>query len=174
MISNQCQNQMSFQGNLLRKGLRLPNQKFKEVAKLYAERTEGKPDLLLWGRTENNTEGKFYHAVTVFRGKDDIADIFTPDIKDMFKRLSPKKMADELVNLSKRAEANEKAGEIRGKIMETENRLKSVKSKLKQNPPENVAKNLKVIAERMEATIEANKKKLAKVKVPTVSGDWII
>lgn len=174
MISNQYQNQMSFQGNLLRKGLRLPNQKFREVARLYAERTEGKPDLLLWGRTQNNTEGKFYHAVTVFRGKDDIADIFTPDIKAMFKKLSPKKMADELVNLSRKADSQDEIAMLRGKINETQHRLNSVKSKLKQNQPENVAKNLRVIAERMEATIEANKKKLAKVKAPAVSGDWII
>ena len=174
MISNQYQNQMSFQGNLLKKGLNLPNQKFREVAQLYAQRTEGKPDLLLWGRTEQNESGKFFHSVTVYRGKEDIADIFTADLKYMFKKLSPKKLADELVNLSKKAEADNKAGEIRGRIIETESRLDSVKLKLKQNQPEEVARNLRIIAQRMEATIAANKEKLAKIKQPVVSGDWII
>ena len=174
MISNQYQNQMSFQGNLIKKGLRLPNQKFNEVAKLYQERTAGKPDLLLWGRTEQNESGKFFHSVTVYRGKEDIADIFTADLKYMFKKLSPKKLADELVNLSKKAEADNKAGEIRGRIIETESRLDSVKLKLKQNQPEEVARNLRIIAQRMEATIATNKEKLAKIKQPAVSGDWII
>ena len=174
MISNQYQNNLSFQGNLLKKGISIPEKKFKEVAKLYAEKTEGKPDLLLKGHTEHNDSGKFFHSVTVYRGKEDIADIFTADLKYMFKKFSPKKLANELVNLSKKAEADDKAGEIRGKIIETESRLDSVKLKLKQNQPEEVARNLRVIAERMEATIATNKEKLAKIKQPVVSGSWIV
>lgn len=174
MISNQYQNQMSFQGLLLKKGISLPEKKFKEVAKLYEERTAGKPNLFLQGHTEQNDSGKFFHSVTVYRGKEDIADIFTADLKYMFKKFSPKKLADELVNLSKKAEADDKAAEIKGKIIETESRLNSVKSKLKQNQPEEVARNLRVIAQRMEATIAANKEKLTKIKQPAVSGCWII
>lgn len=174
MISNQYQNQTSFQGNLLKKGLRLPNQKFRQVAEMYAQRTEGKPDLLLWGRTENNDAGQFYHSVTVYRGKEDIADIFTSDIKDMFKKLSPKKLADELVNLSRKADAQDEIAMLKGRISETQSRLNSVKLKLKQNPPEEAERNLQVIAQRMEASIEGNKKRLAKIKIPAVSGEWIV
>ena len=132
MISNQYQNQMSFQGNLIKKGLRLPNQKFNEVAKLYQERTAGKPDLLLWGRTEQNESGKFFHSVTVYRGKEDIADIFTADLKYMFKKLSPKKLADELVNLSKKAEADNKAGEIKLLHKEWKRQLPLIKKNLQK------------------------------------------
>ena len=173
MITNQ--NQTNFQGNLLKKGLNLPSQNFREVAQLYAARTEGKPDLKLVGHTENSDfDGKFYHSVIVYRGKEDIADIFTADIKNMFKKLSPKKLANELVNLSKRAEADDEIAELRKKINETQGRLNSVRSKLKQNQPDEVAKNLQVIAQRMEESIAGNKKRIEKVKKPSVSNAWII
>ena len=59
MISNQYQNRIQFQGNLLKAGIKLPQKKFNEVAKIYAEKTNGMSDLILLGRLEHNAEGRF-------------------------------------------------------------------------------------------------------------------
>jgi len=172
MISNQYQNQMSFQGNLLKQGIKLPEKKFREVAKIYAEKTEGKPDLTLVGHIENSDfDGQFYHSTTVFRGNNDIASMLTRSLKNMFD-LPSKKVAEELINLSRKFDPEDKANILKKEINDTKKRLMTVKLQLEQNQTEAVAKNLRVIAQRMDESIATKQKMLAKVEIPPVSGEW--
>ena len=175
MISNQYQNQLSFQGNLLKKGINIPEKKFKEVAKIYAEKTKGKPDLILVGSTENEIfSGKFFHFTTVYRGKDDIADIATISLKEMFRLFPSKKMADELVNVSRKTDLEDDAAILKRKIDNTKHRLKAVEVQIEKNKAPGVLSNLKVIAERMQDSIKNDEKRLARIQPKRVSKAWCI
>lgn len=174
MISNQYQNQVSFKGNLLKQGINLPEKAFSEAAKIYAEKTKGKPDLTLIGRMEHNDAGQFYHATTVYRGNDDIADILSSSLKDMFARVSPKKIAEDLVNISRKADPEDKANILKKEINDTKKRLMTIKLQLEQNQPADVEKNLKVIKSRMEASIAAKEKQYEKIKPTEPSWEWCI
>ena len=175
MISNQYQNQLSFQGNLLKKGINIPEKKFKEVAKIYAEKTKGKPDLILVGSTENEIfSGKFCHFTTVYRGKDDIADIATISLKEMFRLFPSKKMADELVNVSRKTDLEDDAAILKRKIDNTKHRLKAVEVQIEKNKAPGVLSNLKVIAERMQDSIKNDEKRLARIQPKRVSKAWCI
>ena len=172
MISNQYHNQQSFNGHLLKAGIKLPAQKFEEVAELYSKRTPGKPDLVIVGHVGNGDKGQFYHAATLFRGDEDIAGILSSSLKNMFEKLSPKKMADELVNLSRKADPEDKANILLSQIHAIQKRLMTIKLQLEQNQPKDVQKNLNVIKSRMESTILAKQKQYDRIKPGEVSGEW--
>lgn len=174
MISNQYRNQVNFQGNLLKQGINLPEKAFNEVAKIYAEKTKGKPDLSLVGRMEHNTAGQFYHATTAYRGSDDIADILSSSLKEMFEKVSPKKIAEELVNISRKADPEDKANILKKEINDTKKRLMTVKLQLKQNQPTEVEKKLKVLQNRMEASIASKQKQYEKIKPTEPSWEWCV
>ena len=174
MISNQYQNQPTFQGNLLAEGLKLPKRKFNEVAKIYSQRTAGKPDLILSGKRQQNELGRFYHATdALFNGKD-IATILTSTLKNMFETLSPKKMAAELVNLSMKFDPAYKANILRKEINDTKRRLLNIKFRIEHSQSPAATNRLQALAEIMERTIAKKEKQLAKFKPLEVSGDWHI
>ena len=174
MISNQYQNKLSFQGNLLKSGINLPEEKFKEVARLYAQKTAGKPDLTLIGRMEHNDAGQFYHATTVYRDNRDIADILSSSLRDMFERVSPKKIVEELVNISRKADPEDKANILKKEINATRKSLMTVKLQLEQDQPADVQRKLQVLKNRMEASIAAKEKQYARIRPTEPSCDWCV
>ena len=175
MISNQYQIQPSFQGNLLKKGLKLPQKKFNEVAKIYAEQTKGLPDLTLIGKTQNNDfNGQFYHATSVIIDGNDVASIITKDLKSMFKKLSTEKMAKELVNVTKISESIEKAFSLNKEIDKLKGKIESTRNQLKHTSDPLSAKRLQVLVDNMKANLakkEAQYEKLLQIKT-NASAEW--
>ena len=175
MISNQYQIQPNFQGNLLKQGLRLPEEKFNEVAKLYAEQTKGLPDLTLIGKTQNGDwSGRFYHETSAYINGDDVAIILTKSLKSMFEKFSAKKMAKELANVTKISESKDKASSLNKEICNLKGKIKNTKIKLKNTSDPISAKRLQVLIDNMEANLakkEAQHEKLLPNK-NSVSNEW--
>jgi len=174
MISTQYQNQPNFQGNLLKSGIKLPQKKFSEVAKIYAEKTTGTPDLMLAGRLENGYKGYFYHATDAVMNGEDVATILTSSLQSMFKNLSPKRIAEELINLTRKVDYADKANVLRREINDTQKRLINVKFKLERTQSPTEAKRLQTLIDRMEATIAKKENQYEKIKPNEISGEWSI
>lgn len=172
MISNQYQNQTNFQGNLLKTGIKLPQKKFNEVAKIFSERTFGKPDLTLLGRREQNEQGRFYHSIDAVINGNDVTSIPTKSFKSMFEYLSPKKIAEELINLSRKFDSKDKAYLLKKEINDAQKRLIGIKFQLEHISKPDVVKRLQTIISRMEASIAQKEKQYARIKPADISGEW--
>lgn len=172
MILNQYQNRTQFQGNLLKAGIKLPQKKFNEVAKIYAEKTNGMSDLILLGRLEHNAEGRFYHSTDAIINGEEVASIVTKSLKSMFKNLSPKKIAEELVNLTKKFDPKDKANILKREINDAQRKLIGLKFKLEHlSKPEDI-KIAKALIERMEACVSKKEKQYNKIKPNSISDEW--
>ena len=170
------QTSVSFKGNLLKEGLKLPQKKFNEVAKLYAEQTKGLPDLKLIGKRYNNMmDGFFYHATQAFMGNN-VATIDTGSFKNMFKDYSPKRIAEELINITKEFVKNQQFNKYTEEIDGLYTKLYSTERKLKQ-ATDSVDKNrLQALCEKIERTIEHKEEMIGDIKRSRceVSKEWSI
>jgi hypothetical protein len=177
MISNQYQNQPNFNGNLLKEGIRLPQKKFNEVAKIYAAKTKGMPDLTLKGiRSNSDFDGYFFHSTHAIMNGEDVASIVTGTLKSMFKDCSAKKTAREFVNITKGIASLKQEAKLVNEIADLQGRLQNLKLQIKHTENAISKKRLKVLLDRMETTLAKKQAELNKVRSEeiTVSGEWCI
>lgn len=172
MISNQYQNQPNFQGKLIKTGIKLPQKKFNEVAKIFEQKTAGKSDMILAGRQARNDLGRFYHNTDAIIDSEDVASIVTKSIKTMFKKSSPKKIAEELINLLRRFDPKDKALILSKEINAARKRLLAIKCQLEFTQNTDAVKRLQSVIERMEASITKKEAQYAKIKPARISDEW--
>ncbi len=172
MILNQYHNQLNFQGGLYYKGGKLPKKKFKEVAKIFAEKSIGKPDLTLSERLAIGDAGHLYHATDVIIQRTEVASISSDSLKSMFEKISPTKLATELINLSRKVDKKDIANVLKSEINEAQKRLYDVKCRFKHSQNPKNAERLQIIIERMTNSIINKEKKYANVEPKLISNEW--
>ena len=151
MILNQYQIQPNFQGNLLKEGLKLPQKKFNEVAKLYAEQTKGMPDLFLLGYKDSTTASYSKDAIENCKP---LATIETEILQNKFKDYSPIKIVKELVKIAKEFEASKKYDTLEKELDSLYADMNNIRTQLK-NTSDPVEKNqLRISLKKIELDID--------------------
>lgn len=185
MISNQYQIQPNFRGNLLKEGLKFPQKKFNEVAKIYAEKTKGMPDLHLHGM-QLYMDGHFYHSTYAIHSIEDIdksgcrALIKTGDLKQMFKDYSPVKMAEELANITRKFAAFKKLDNLDKELDSLYAKRNNIESQIKNSTNFAEKDDLQVLLDKIERNIEYKEEKVKNIKHKYIyaenefSKDWYI
>ena len=118
-ISNQYQT--NFQGNLYKTGLKLPQKKFNEVARIFEQKTKGLPDVTLEGKRNNNNDffGLFYYTVDYsVDGVKKIGEAFRPQFDEFFAQSAPKQIANKLANVIKYHYKEAKISSLHDKLVE--------------------------------------------------------
>ncbi len=175
--------QQSFQGSLINAGgVALPKGKFKEVAKIIEEKTQGLPDFVVSGASRNSDfDGLFYHSTSINSGGDEIAVAVTKDFKQFFKKSSPKQIANAIISLYKREQLSNSVALLSEQLERSNLRMANANKKvelMRASGNNEVADKFAVIAQNMQAKSELlatelnkAKEKLAKIKIP---GDFIV
>ena len=174
MISNQYQNQPNFRGHLLKAGIRLPEEKFEKVAELYSARTLGKPDLTIADQVANGDQGRLFHSTYLLRGDKEIATMSTKSFKRMFDSSSPKEITDELVNISRKTDPEDKASVLKREINSAHRRLLNVIFNLEKAQTAQAKKDYSIIKTLMEQSIAKKEKQYDRIKPGEISGEWCI
>lgn len=155
-VNNQA-NQPNFQGNLYRVGVKLPKKKFDEVAKLFAQKTEGFPDAVLVEETFKSIEGDMVKSTCLTSSNNlfDVA-ILTSDFNEKFNKYAPKTIANELANAWKSNFYENEISRLRNESEQAQKLLVGAKNKVKvmaESGRLNFAKNYVVIASSIDAKI---------------------
>lgn len=181
-ISNQYQT--SFEANLYKSGLKVSEKKFREVARIFAEKTKNKPDIpniTLVGKINNSdSDGRFYHTVEMMTDYYDfsVANIVTSFFKDyIFNVLSPKKIAGELINVYRRTDEFDPANVILTQIRKVKKSkaMEEFRSEtLKAAGKDDMAKAHDFLAEQMEQKIQTLEKSYKKVAPKEIHPLWCV
>ena len=173
MISNQYQ--INFKGNLIKKGIVIPEKKFNEVAQIYKKQTKGLPDLTLSGKRENDDwDGQFIHLTNAIINGEEFEVLSTGALKRAFKEFSPKAVAKELVNITKRYITKEKASHLSAEIESLKYKIENIGIQLKHTKDAKYSNRLKVISERMNTTLTKKEEEYAKLKedINKLTNEW--
>ena len=172
----------NFQGNISTYGVNLSKRTMAQVNKLFADKTNGLPDVVLMGENGQNSEGKFFHSVHFIQGGTDFAAILTRDLKTLFREETPENLADMFATLSKRAAKDAEVTELRKELKSLENKLAAVSKRARAQREGGdivMAERNEAIAQRMTNKYETLQGKIDnaefKLKRPLrCIGDWIM
>jgi len=176
MISNQYQIQPSFQGNLLKEGVKLPQKKFNEVAKIFAEKTQGMPDLTLLGYSGRD-DNKFYHLTYALHSKDALkggskALMHTGKFKQMFRDCSPTKIAEDLANIVKEFAREKRYQELDKELDTLYGKMNNIRSQLKNITNLAEKDSLRALLKETEQAIDETEVKIEQIKHTRYNGLW--
>lgn len=158
---NSQTNQPNFQGNLYKAGVKISERKFKQVAELFAQKTEGMPDMtLVTLRNNSDSDGRFYHTVEVMVNGNSVANIIAGTFKNMFNALSPKKMVAELINVYRTTNPQDPANILLAEINEVK-RAKFINEFRRENL---LALGKKDLIQKYDVLIEQNAQRLARLE----------
>ena len=163
-INTQTQStQPNFQGRLIVTGIKLPKRKLAQVARIFEEKTQGLPDVVIQGETAKSSKGKFYHITNFIlrRGLNNIIEVknkssknaskstlefvggtkygkmLTTDFKETFHLMSAQEFATELVKTTKWAngkyEREESIRNLEKKLTKLITRNEKINSKIQAN-----------------------------------------
>ena len=179
MISNQYQIQPSFQGNLLKEGVKLPQKKFNEVAKIFAEKTKGMPDLTLYDQGGRDVFGnKICHLTYALHSKDALkggsrALMYTEVFKQMFRDYSPTKIAEDLANIVKEFAREKRHKELDKELAILYNKMNNIKNQLKKTSELADKNRLEVMLNETEQAIDETEiKMMEQIKYTKYNGLW--
>ncbi|MBR1460304.1 hypothetical protein IJ596_01535 [bacterium] len=112
----------NFQGEIIPLDVELPERTLAQVNKLFAQKTEGRPDVLLIGEKWSSLNGKV-DKILFHQWATDCAKILTHDLKTLFLEETPENLADMFATLSERAAREVKYSNLRGELMHLEAKI---------------------------------------------------